>query len=180
MASHAAFLRGVNLGRMRKVSSAKLVEIFEGMRLDDVATFRTSGNVVFATGRRPREELTSRIERALAKALGFEVTTFVRTASELRAVASHSPFSPPEIEASKGKLQVSLLPGSPGRRARREILEMASDEDRLAFGPRELYWLPGGGTQGSALNRNAIEKLIGPTTTRTKDTIELLAAKYFG
>jgi hypothetical protein len=31
----------------------------------------------------------------------------------------------------------------------------------------------------SALDLGSIEKLLGPTTMRTKGTIELLAAKYF-
>ena len=59
------------------------------------------------------------------------------------------------------------------------MLELASDEDRLAFGERELYWLPSGGTQRSALDLKAIGALLGPTTMRTKGTIDQLAAKYF-
>jgi uncharacterized protein (DUF1697 family) len=47
MARHAAFLRAVNLGRHRKASSQVLREAFEAEGFEDVATFRTSGNVVF-------------------------------------------------------------------------------------------------------------------------------------
>jgi uncharacterized protein (DUF1697 family) len=60
-----------------------------------------------------------------------------------------------------------------------EMLALATDDDRLAFGERELYWLPTGGYIESPLDRNAIEKLLGRTTTRTMGTIEQLAAKYF-
>jgi uncharacterized protein (DUF1697 family) len=64
-------------------------------------------------------------------------------------------------------------------RARKEVLRMASDEDRLAFGERELLWLPSGGILDTALDFKSIGRLLGPTTTRTKGTVEQLAAKYF-
>lgn len=56
---------------------------------------------------------------------------------------------------------------------------LATDDDMLAFGDRELYWLPSGGTQQAALALRAIDKLVGPTTMRTQGTIEQIAAKYF-
>ena len=49
MAAHAAFLRGVNLGPRRRVSSEELRAVFEGIGFEDVASFRTSGNVVFSS-----------------------------------------------------------------------------------------------------------------------------------
>jgi hypothetical protein len=60
------------------------------------------------------------------------------------------------------------------------VLALATDQDLLAFGKRELYWLPSGGTADSALDRKAIDALLGPTTMRTKATVEQLAAKFFG
>ena len=59
------------------------------------------------------------------------------------------------------------------------MLALATDADRLAFGDREVFWLPAGGTQDSALDQKAIGKLLGSTTMRTKGTIDQLVAKYF-
>src|SRR5918996_565135 len=70
--------------------------------------------------------------------LGFEVPTFVRSARELRAIASHSPFPPKAVKASKGKLQVALLERAPGAGAKRKVMGMASDDDRLALKGTEL------------------------------------------
>jgi uncharacterized protein (DUF1697 family) len=176
---YAAFLRGVNLGAQRRAGAEKLRSVFEGLGFEDVATFRTSGNVVFAAGREPAATLTARIEKELAAVLGFEVMIFLRTAREVRAIAAERPFSSADIEASKGKLQVALLPAKPATKARNEALALATDEDRLALRGRELYWLPSGGTRDSALNQVAIEKLVGPWTMRTMGTLEQLAAKYF-
>jgi len=178
MGKHAAFLRGINLGRHRRITSAQLRSLFEDMGFRDVDTFRTSGNVAFDAGRESRAKLKGQIEKDLAKELGYEVSVFLRTASEVRAIAELRPFAR-VLNASKGKLQVALLPARPGTRARKEVIALATDADRLAFGDRELYWLPSGGTLESALDLKAIEKLVGPTTRRTKDTLDLMAAKLF-
>jgi uncharacterized protein (DUF1697 family) len=179
MPRYAAFLRGVNLGGNRRVSSAELRSCFESAGFEAVQTFRTSGNVVFDAGREPVAKLTAAIERALAKSCGFAITVFVRTAPQIEAIAAHEPFPAKSVQASKGKLQVSILGEKPAAATRKRVLALATDEDRLAFGDRELYWLPSGGTRDSALNGKAIEELLGPSTMRTKGTVELLAAKYF-
>jgi uncharacterized protein (DUF1697 family) len=179
MARYAAFLRGVNVGRTRRISSADLRTHFTDMGFEDVGTFRTSGNVVFGGARGAEANLKKRVERELSKAVGFDVTVFLRSEDELRAIAAHEPFPAKDVQASEGKLQVSILPAKPPAPARRKVLALASDQDRLVFGERELYWLPSGGILDTALDLGAIEKLIGPSTRRTKGTMELLAEKFF-
>jgi uncharacterized protein (DUF1697 family) len=173
---YAAFLRAVNLGRNRRVTSAQLKSLFEEVGAEDVATFRTSGNVVFEASR----DMVRELERHLEKALGHEMVIFLRTASEVKEIAARTPFPMKDIEASKGKLQVALLLKKPTAAAQKKALALATDEDRLSFGKRELYWLPSGGYADSALDRNALDEFIGPTTVRTKGTVEQLVAKYFG
>jgi len=172
---YAAFLRAVNLGKNRRVTSERLRSLFEEVGAEDVATFRTSGNVVFEAPR----DMVSDLEKHLEQELGHEMRIFIRTASEVKEIAARTPFPAKDIEASKGKLQVALLEKKPAAAAQKKVLAMGTDEDRLSFGKRELYWLPSGGYSDSALDRNALDELIGPTTVRTKGTVELLAAKYF-
>jgi uncharacterized protein (DUF1697 family) len=172
---YAAFLRAVNLGRNRRVTSAQLKALFGEAGAKEVATFRTSGNVVFEAPR----DITGKVEAHLEKALGHEVVIFTRTECELKAIAAEEPFPAAEVEASKGKLQVSLLAKKPPAATQKKVLALGTDDDRLAFGERELYWLPSGGTQRSALDTGAIEKLVGRYTMRTMGTIEQLAAKFF-
>lgn len=176
---YAAFLRGINLGRRRRVSSKELSSLFEELGFSGVATFRTSGNVIFTATAGSMAKTTSRIEEGLSASLGFEVVVFVRSAAEMRTLAAHEPFTPSLVKRSKGKLQVILLAASPPARARKKVLALASPADRLDFGKRALYWLPSGGTRDSALDMDEIEGAVGVTTTRTKGTIDELAAKYF-
>ena len=179
MSDYAAFLRGINLGRQRRVGSADLRGCFEGLGVRDVSTFRTSGNVVFTAGRESRTKLVERLEESLENSLGFEVRVFLRTADEIREIAEQQPFPRAAVDDSKGKLQVAMLSAKPPARLRKEVLSLATDEDRLTFGDSELYWLPSGGTRDSALDTRSIETLLGPWTMRTKGTVEALSAKYF-
>jgi uncharacterized protein (DUF1697 family) len=141
-----------------------------------VATFRASGNVVFDGGSDAPLEMQTRIEKGLLAALGYAVPTFVRNREEVLAVAEADPI---EQGASKGKLQVALLAQAPAAKARKAVLELESDEDRLAFGKRELYWLPHGPMSDSKLDFKQIGALLGTMTVRTKGTIEQIAARYF-
>ena len=172
---YAAFLRAVNLGANRRVTSAELREIFEDVGAEEVATFRTSGNVVFEAPR----DMAAQIEKALESVLGYDVGVFTRTAKELAEIAAAQPFKPAQVKASNGKLQVSMLAAKPSAAARKQVLALATDDDLLTFGKRELFWLPSGGTLESTLDRKAIDKLLGPTTMRTKGTVEQLTAKFF-
>ena len=178
MPSYAAFLRGINVAQ-RRASKEQLRSCFEDLGYEDVRTFRASGNVVFSAGQESIRRMTERIERGLAGLLGYQVTTYLRTPSQVRAIADHDPFDPSQVGASKGRLQVMLLPTKPTAGARRRVLSLATEEDLLAFGERELYWLPSGGMMDSELRLQEIEALIGPTTKRTKNTIEQIADKYF-
>jgi uncharacterized protein (DUF1697 family) len=178
MPLYAGFLRAINVGG-RRITNQDLRAAVEALGFTGVAVFRASGNVVFEGGDDHPDALARRIEDGLEAALGYEVTTFVRSTEEMLAIARHEPFDPGEVAASKGKLQVVLLGEPPDAAARDAVLELATDEDRLAFGPRELYWLPSGGTIDSPLDMRAIARALGVTTHRTKGTMESIARKFF-
>jgi uncharacterized protein (DUF1697 family) len=167
----------MNVGGHR-LTNDELRAHFEAMGFVGVATFRASGNVVFAADERSPQEVTEHVEQGLASLLGYAVPTFVRADSEVRAIAAEQPFDPERVRTSAGKLQVSLLGVSPTPDVRAEVLSLGGDEDSLRFGERELYWLPSGGLLESALDLRGIDRLLGASTMRTKGTIELIASKH--
>jgi uncharacterized protein (DUF1697 family) len=177
VADHAAFLKGMNLGR-RRLANGELRAAIESLGFEDVQTFRASGNVVFTAGRqRSDASLQRTLEQGLRTTLGYEVPTFIRSGSELRAIVAAEPF---EAGSTGGKLQVALLHDAPAAQARREALALAGEDDRLHLDGRELYWLPAGGVSDSKLDWRALERALGPTTVRTIGTIEQIAARWFG
>jgi uncharacterized protein (DUF1697 family) len=173
---YAAFLRAVNLGKNRRVTNDRLKALFEEAGAEDVAPFRTSGNVVFEASR----DLARELEPHLEKALGHEMVIFLRTAAELKEIAAAEPFAAKDVERSRGKLQVVLFEKKPTAAVKKNALALATDQERLAFGKRELFWLPSGGYVKAELDRKALDELLGPSTVRTKGTVDQLHAKYFG
>jgi uncharacterized protein (DUF1697 family) len=167
----------MNLGG-RRITNEALRSHFEALGCEEVATFRASGNVVFVREGRPAA-LTAQLEEGLADALGYEVPVFLRTAKEIQAIAAHDPFGEKAIAASKGKLQIALLTKKPTAAAAKKALAPATDDDRLAIEARELYWLPKGGMSESELDLSELAEILGPTTIRTKGTIDQIAAKHF-
>jgi uncharacterized protein (DUF1697 family) len=172
---YAAFLRGINVGRSHRVTNDELRTHFEAMEFSDVETFRASGNVAFTSTDEASARLTARIEERLATALGYSAATFLRDSSEMQAIARVEPL----VNASAGKLQVALLSARPAAKVRRSVLELATENDALAFSELELYWLPSGGISDSALELKKIDALLGPMTMRTKGTVEQMVARYF-
>jgi uncharacterized protein (DUF1697 family) len=175
----AAFLRGMNLGR-RRIANTDLARHVAALGFEDVATFRASGNVIFsAPDGEPLAQVAARLEAGLTAALAYDVPVFARDAERMLAIAAHAPFAPDELSASKGKPQVVLLGETPSAAARGAALALAPEGDRFAFDGAELHWLPSAGLADTELDLDALAKLLGPTTVRTKGTIELIAARWF-
>src|SRR5882672_2198711 len=178
MNRYVAFLRGMNLGG-RRITNDELRSHFEALGCGSVATFRASGNVIFEKDEAPAK-LAPRLEAGLADALGYEVPVFLRSTKELAAIAACEPFAAGLVKASKGKLQVALLAKKPPASVAKKVPALSTEADRLALAGRELYWLPDGGLSDSELDLKAIAAILGPTTIRTKGTIDQIAARHCG
>jgi uncharacterized protein (DUF1697 family) len=171
MPRYAAFLRGINVGGTR-IAKDDLCAPFAALGLENVTTFRASGNVIFDGPRESATKLAKRIEQRLADDLGFtRAITFIRTAAEMRALAADDPIP----RAPGQKLHVMFCLKKPPA----SVLEYATEIDPLVIGRRELYWGPQGRMTDSEIDLKAIEKLIGPLTMRTKDTVDQIAARWF-
>ena len=179
MSRCAAFLRGMNLGR-RRITNDDLRAHVEALGFGDVATFRASGNVIFAApAGESLAKVGERLSADLGRALAYDVPVFMRSAAQMRAIAAAEPFGAHAVAASKGKLQVMLLERAPSAAVRRRVLALATDDDLLALRGADLYWLPSGGLLESPLDLRALAQLVGATTTRTKGTMDLIASKWF-
>jgi len=173
MTTRIAFLRAVNLGT-RTVKMATLVEVVEALGYDQVSTYVNSGNVVFdATGR--REAIEQAMENSFEKAFGFEVTTFVRTAAELRKAIAAEPFS----VGSGDTYFLTFLKASPTAEQRRALEDLTNDFDTLVVVGRDVYWRMHGKSTDTQLKTKDWEHIIGQkqSTSRNMTMLRKLAAK---
>lgn len=168
----AAFLRAINVGG-RTVKMERLRSVFDDLGLRDTATVINSGNVLFSSGARDAGALERRIEQALAAELGYDVATFVRTASEVAAVARRKDFA----DVPDGELvQVGFLKTKPTAAVKRAVAALATDKDELVLRGRELHWHVRGRTMDSRIKPKALGDVLGaPTTVRSITTVRKIA-----
>jgi uncharacterized protein (DUF1697 family) len=177
---YVAFLRGINLGN-RRIKNPELKKHFEAIGLEEAATFRASGNVIFADSSGDSEsKLQARVEAELDERLGYDVAVFLRSFEEVVAIATREPFGAAAIERSKGKPQVNLLGKKATAAGKKAVLGLAGEEDLMVFSGREMHWLPSTGLSETDVDLKAVDKALGRGTMRTMGTIEQIAAKYCG
>jgi len=173
MTTQIAFLRAVNLGK-RRVQMTRLKEIVEGLGYDDVWTHINSGNVIFsATGARGAVE--RRLEAAFESEFGFEVTTFVRTAAELRRAISFEPF-----KVTSGDTHfVTFLKGSLPPAERTALEALSNDFDTLVVKGRDVHWRMHGKSTDSKLKTKDWDAIVGQhqSTSRNMNMLVKLVDK---
>jgi uncharacterized protein (DUF1697 family) len=141
-ATHVALIRGINVGKAKRVGMADLRALVEGLGYRDVRTLLNSGNVVFTARAKP-EAAAVRIEKALAERTGVSARVTVLTAAELAAAVAGNPLL--KVATDPTRLLVAVF-NSPADRAKVEpLLKQDWGSERLAVGTRVAYlWCPDG------------------------------------
>ena len=100
MNRYVALLRGINVGGHKvdqKWCSSPKSSLRPASRT--CVPHIASGNVIFESRSANRGALTRKIEKALQKTLGYEVTVVLRTLDEIESIVNRNPFK--KYEASK-------------------------------------------------------------------------------
>lgn len=174
---HVALLRGINVGKAKRVAMADLRALCEGLGYGDVKTLLNSGNVVFSA---PRVDAraAAKIQKEIASQIGVACRVIVVTASELDRIVAENPFS--EGEANPPRYLVTVF-ASESDRAR--IAALAKEEwgaERLGVGSIAAYlWCPNGILESRIVA--AIAKQLGDgATSRNWATMKKLQALVTG
>ncbi len=85
-----ALLRGINVGRNKRIPMGRLRELLGELGCADVRTHLQSGNAIFMSGKRP-DRVAREIARAIERGSGFDVEVVVRTKDIRRIQCGHKP-----------------------------------------------------------------------------------------
>jgi uncharacterized protein (DUF1697 family) len=173
-ASHVAFLRGINVGRAKRVAMADLRALVAKLGYRDVKTLLNSGNVVFSAPATARDDPGPRIEQALVAKLAVSSRVTVLTARELQAAVHENPLASTSRDPSR--LQVVMLARPADRKHIAPLAGQDWSPEALALGTRVAYlWCPDG-VIASRLHE-AIARLLGDAiTARNWATMQKLLA----
>jgi uncharacterized protein (DUF1697 family) len=172
--TYAAFIRGINLGRHKRIGMADLRALVEGLGHESVRTHLQSGNIVFDAPRRAAGRLEGAIERAIAAELRLDVTVMVRRSDELAAVVDASPFVRRTDDPKK--IHVAFLSEAPGAAAVRRFGAEEFAPDELEVIGREAHLLYPDGYARTKLTNAVLERRLGVrATSRNWRTVRALA-----
>ena len=116
-----ALLRGINVGRNRRIRMADLRAALAEAGFEDVRTLLQSGNVVLSRPGATAGDVVEDVERAVRARFGHDVPVLVRTADELADVVARSPLPEP---ADGSRYLVAFLSG-PAEKV--ELPELGAD-----------------------------------------------------
>lgn len=116
MPEYVAFLRGINIGKNKRVKMEDLRAAFEDMGYENVRTVLASGNVIFKSSSMRPASLENKIAKTLPGIIGFECDIFVVTSDSLQELADANPFKDFKIKSiyrlyvtfTRGKQRVRL------------------------------------------------------------------------
>ncbi|MDN2708331.1 DUF1697 domain-containing protein [Janthinobacterium sp. SUN118] len=137
-----AFLRGINVGRAKRVAMADLRKLLGDLGFTNVRTVLNSGNVVFEAGRVAPAEAAAGIEEALVLKLGVAARVTVLSAGQFAELIEQNTLAP-AADAARLLALVLNRPSDAQRLA--PLLQQSWQPEALALGQWAAYaWCPDG------------------------------------
>jgi uncharacterized protein (DUF1697 family) len=174
---HVALLRGINVGKAKRVAMADLRALCESLGYRDVKTLLNSGNVVFSAPRAD-SKAAAKIQKGIAEKMGVSCQVIVLTAEELDRVVEENSLE--ECETNPSRFLVTTLADAPARARMDALAKQKWGAERLALGTHAAYlWCPDGILESPIVK--AIAKQLGDgATSRNWTTIKKLQAMMAG
>jgi uncharacterized protein (DUF1697 family) len=174
MPEFVALLRGINVGKAKRIPMANLRALLTGLGYTNVATLLNSGNAVFhATGGAAAKHAKD-ICAAIAVQLKVEVPVVVKSAKELSWVIAENPIVAEADEYPR--LLVALVQDAKSMSDIRAVEPLVISPEQFAVGRNAAYLLCARGILESKAALALLGKAGRMATTRNLATILKLEA----
>lgn len=166
---YIALLRGINVGRAKRVAMADLRQLAGEMGYGDVRSVLNSGNLVFSADGIEPNLAAAAIEEQMVLKLGVAARVTVLSRDELASVLADNPLLP--VATDHSRLLVFMLADAGARASVAPLCERDWGDEALAMGQRAAYvWCPEGMLDSAAAT--ALGKQLGDgTTSRNWNTL---------
>lgn len=138
--THVALLRGINVGKAKRIAMADLKRVVESVGCTDVKTLLNSGNVAFTT----RRTITGDgLRKAILAETGVDSRTIVLTAADVETIMRENTLV--DIASDPTRLVV-YVPADTARLAKLSAMHTTDwAPEVMAIGSRAAYvWNPDG------------------------------------
>jgi uncharacterized protein (DUF1697 family) len=158
-----ALLRGVNIGKAKRVPMERLRALLAGLGYTDVRTLLNSGNAVFRSTSRSPAACAGAIEGALAGELEVAVPVVVLSARTLDRVVAGNPFAG---AADPSRLLVAFTQEAADLASLRAIEPLVAPAEGFAIGSDAAYLYCAAGILQSKAGEALLGRLGRSATTR--------------
>ncbi len=168
MTTYVALLRGVNVGKAKRVPMADFRKLLAALGFTDVATLLNSGNAVFRGKSGSPKQHAAAIAEAISRKLKVDVPVIVKTARQLAAIVDGNPFPVPDDAHSRFLVAFA--------QTRADLAGLAAVEpllrpgEQFAVGAEAAYLHCAGGILKSKAGEALLGKLGRSATTRNLAT----------
>jgi uncharacterized protein (DUF1697 family) len=169
-----ALLRGVNVGRAKRLPMADFRKVLSGLGYGGVRTLLNSGNAVFESTGRSASTHATRIRAALLETLGLDVPVVVKSAGDLAAIEAENRLA--AVATNPSRLLVAFTGDAKGHRDLAALAPLAKAPEKFLMGKHAMYlWVPDGILQSPAAEA-LLGKLGKSATTRNWATVTKISA----
>jgi uncharacterized protein (DUF1697 family) len=175
MPMFVALLRGVNVGKAKRVPMAEFRALLADMGYTRVATLLNSGNVVFHAASGAAAKHATAIAAAIATHLAVQVPVVVKSAKDFAAIIDANPIA---ADASHHpRLLVAFVPDAKLLQGLAAVIEpLVVSPERFATGKAAAYLLCARGILESKAAVALLGKAGGSATSRNWATVLKLKA----
>lgn len=171
MPRFVALLRGINVGKAKRIAMADLRALLESLGHTQVTTLLNSGNAVFTSGTRAAPaKMAQTIHSAIAKTLGVDTFVIVKSATEMAAVVAGNVLATQDMDPSR--LLVTLTQELGALNTITALGAVAWDAEKLHIGQHAAYLWCADGILQSKAGTALLKGLADAGTTRNWATIE--------
>lgn len=168
MTTFVALLRGVNVGKAKRVPMAEFRKLLAGLGHTQVATLLNSGNAVFRSKSGSPARIASAIAQAISRKLNVEVPVIVKSAKEFAAIVADNPFEVGALDHSR--FLVVFTQDSATLAELAAIASLVTPPERFAIGRHAAYLYCTDGILKSKAGESVLGKVGRRATTRNLAT----------
>jgi uncharacterized protein (DUF1697 family) len=164
----AALLRGVNVGKGKRVPMAALRALLVNMGYTDVTTLLNSGNAVFCAAKGASALHAAAIAAALSRELNVDVPVVVKSASQLAGIVAGNPLAAGAFDPSR--LLVAYVQDEKSLSSLAAVARLIVPPERFVIGKNAAYLHCPNGILGSKAGEVLLGKAGTIATTRNWST----------
>jgi uncharacterized protein (DUF1697 family) len=168
MTTFVALLRGVNIGKAKRVPMAEFRKLLAGLGLEEVVTLLNSGNAVFRSKSVAPARIASDIAAAISRHLKVEVPVIVKSAKEFAAIVADNPFKAGAADHSR--FLVAFTQETESLADLAAIASLVTPPERFAIGRHAAYLHCADGILKSKAGEAMLGKVGRKATTRNLAT----------